>query len=177
MSEKVKKPFFKRVWFWLLAVVVVIIVAASVGGGDSESASSEDKITDEKATDTATKETSAKEEEKAPEKEPVKVYEDNQVKISYKEVNTDGVKFLVENKTDKTLTIQSDSIAVNGFSSNDILMSEDISPKSKGYATAMTSELAEAGTPKKISGKLQVIDMASTNMDTTEVNFTDVKVN
>lgn len=31
---KVKKPFYKRVWFWLLAVVVVFIAIGSQGGSD-----------------------------------------------------------------------------------------------------------------------------------------------
>ncbi|MBK4860085.1 Ltp family lipoprotein [Enterococcus faecium] len=31
---KVKKPFYKRVWFWLLAVVVAFIAIGSQGGSD-----------------------------------------------------------------------------------------------------------------------------------------------
>lgn len=31
---KVKKPFYKRIWFWLLAVVVVFIAIGSQGGSD-----------------------------------------------------------------------------------------------------------------------------------------------
>ena len=31
---KVKKPFYKQVWFWLLAVVVVFIAIGSQGGSD-----------------------------------------------------------------------------------------------------------------------------------------------
>lgn len=31
---KVKKPFYKRLWFWLLAVVVVFIAIGSQGGSD-----------------------------------------------------------------------------------------------------------------------------------------------
>lgn len=27
-----KKPFYKRVWFWLVVVVLVVIVAAGMGG-------------------------------------------------------------------------------------------------------------------------------------------------
>ena len=33
---KKKKPIYKRVWFWILAIVVVAIAIGSVGGGDDE---------------------------------------------------------------------------------------------------------------------------------------------
>ncbi|MGR3742149.1 DUF3862 domain-containing protein [Companilactobacillus sp. DQM5] len=32
-----KKPFYKRVWFWILAIIVIIIVASSMGGKKSNS--------------------------------------------------------------------------------------------------------------------------------------------
>lgn len=36
-----KKPFYKRVWFWIVAVILVIIVGSSMGGSkDSKSSSS-----------------------------------------------------------------------------------------------------------------------------------------
>lgn len=31
---KTKKPIYKRVWFWILAVVVVVVAVGSLGGGD-----------------------------------------------------------------------------------------------------------------------------------------------
>lgn len=34
MSEKAKKPIFKRWWFWLIVVVIVIAAIASAGGED-----------------------------------------------------------------------------------------------------------------------------------------------
>jgi hypothetical protein len=33
---KKKKPIYKRVWFWILAVVLVAIIASVAGGGDEE---------------------------------------------------------------------------------------------------------------------------------------------
>lgn len=33
--EKVKNPFYKRVWFWILIVVVVVFFFAALGGGES----------------------------------------------------------------------------------------------------------------------------------------------
>jgi hypothetical protein len=176
-SPKVKKPFYKRVWVWILAIIIVGAIATGTG---EESA--EDKITDEDdttTTETTTTETTvedastepAKEETK--EAEPVQVYTDSRVDIYFKSADSEGVKFLVENKTDKSVTIQADSIALNGFSTNDMLMSADISPNSKGYAVAMTSSLADAGTPEKISASLNVID--SDSFETlANAQFTDV---
>jgi hypothetical protein len=40
-----KKPFYKRVWFWVLAVILVIIVGSSMGGSkDSKSSSNSQKV-------------------------------------------------------------------------------------------------------------------------------------
>ena len=33
-NEKVKKPFFKKVWFWVVVVIIIAIVAVSSGGED-----------------------------------------------------------------------------------------------------------------------------------------------
>jgi len=113
---------------------------------------------------------------KVQEAAPVVVFNNASVTISFKDVTDEGVRFLVENKTDKTLTIQADSVAVNGFSANDIMMSDAISPKSKGYAIARTSELTDAGEPATVSGGLSIIDFDSQNMDTTKAVFNNVKV-
>lgn len=37
-SYKAKKPFYKRVWFWVLAVIVIFIVGGSLGGKDNSNA-------------------------------------------------------------------------------------------------------------------------------------------
>ncbi len=37
---KEKKPFYKRVWFWILVVIVVFIVGGALGGGDDKEATS-----------------------------------------------------------------------------------------------------------------------------------------
>lgn len=175
-TEKKKKSIFKRWWFWVL--VVVIVGAIATGGSDDT-----DKITDEGSTTETAKSDKgiASETASAPKKEekkvePTKVWEGNGVTIYFKEANNEGLKFLVENTNNKSVTIQADSVSLNGFSSNDIMMSDDISPNSKGYATAMTSELSDAGTPEKVSGNLTVID--SDTFDTiANAQFTDVPVN
>ncbi|MFZ2670180.1 MAG: phage immunity protein, partial [Enterococcus aquimarinus] len=40
---KEKKPIYKRVWFWILAVMILVAFASSLGGGD-ESASGGETI-------------------------------------------------------------------------------------------------------------------------------------
>jgi hypothetical protein len=177
---KKKKSIWKRWWFWVIIVIVVGSIATS-GSDDSTS----DKITDEGSTSSETAKadkgitdeaSTEPKEEATPEAEPVQVYSDSNVTISYKSADENGVKFLVENKRGKSITVQANSVSVNGFSSNDIMMSDDISPNSKGYANAETTELADAGTPEKISGSLVVMDTES--FDTlANVNFTDVQVN
>lgn len=50
---KVKKPFYQRVWFWLIAVIVVFIGVGTLGGGDNESGSNVKKVdSEEKSTST-----------------------------------------------------------------------------------------------------------------------------
>jgi hypothetical protein len=45
-----KKPFYKRVWFWALAIVVIIVVASQMNGGsDSNSSTASDKTSSSKS--------------------------------------------------------------------------------------------------------------------------------
>lgn len=126
----------------------------------------------------APKEEAPKEEPKveAPKEiKPVQVYTDDKVTISFKDLTSEGIRFLVENKTNATITIQADSVALNGFSANNIMMSDEISPMSKGYVIARTTELVDAGEPATVSGGLSVIDFGE-SFDTYGVNFTNVKI-
>ena len=107
--------------------------------------------------------------------EPTTVFEDERVKIGFFKATSEGVKFLVENKTNVNITIQADSVAVNGFSSNDITMSDDVSPNSKGYVIAQTGELMDVGLPEKVSGNLRVIDFNG-SFETYDATFTDIVI-
>ncbi|WP_228636046.1 hypothetical protein [Clostridium perfringens] len=105
--------------------------------------------------------------------EGVTVFENDQVKINFKNVKNSGIEFLVENKTDETLTIQADAVSVNGVSYNDIIMSEDISPKSRGVVKAVCNiEVPQQVTT--IGGQLRIINME--NFNTTRANFSNVDV-
>lgn len=90
-------------------------------------------------------------------------------------LETNGVKFLVENKTSTNITIQADSVSINGFSSNKIMMSDDVAPNSKGFVMAQTTELNDVGSPEKVSGSLRVIDFKD-SFKTYDASFTDVVV-
>ncbi|MGD2330698.1 hypothetical protein [Bacillus amyloliquefaciens] len=77
MSGKVKKPFYKRVWFWVIVAIVVIGAAGVNSGGDTESASTETKDTATKATETkaAPKKEEKKEEKKETNKKTISMDE------------------------------------------------------------------------------------------------------
>ncbi len=87
----------------------------------------------------------------------IPVYEDERVKIEFIKVDAKGVHFDVENLTDANITIQADSIAVNGRSVNDILMSDDVAPHSIGEVVAKGSfdYKQPLGT---LGGQLRIID-------------------
>ena len=107
--------------------------------------------------------------------EPTTVYEDERVKIGFLIATSEGAKFLVENKTSVNITIQADSVSVNGFSSNNITMSDDVSPNSKGYVIAQTGELADVGLAEKVSGNLRVIDF-NESFESYDATFTDILI-
>ncbi|MCO7177055.1 DUF4352 domain-containing protein [Sporolactobacillus kofuensis] len=61
-KEKVKKPIFKRWWFWVLVVIIVISIGANMGGNDESSKGTSQKTSADNAKkDTPKKETSKKE--------------------------------------------------------------------------------------------------------------------
>ena len=85
------------------------------------------------------------------------VYEDKKVRIFYKDINQSGVIFDVENLTGVNVTIQADSVSVNKRSVNDIMMSDDVAPKSTGevVASCYFDPATKVGT---VGGQLRIID-------------------
>lgn len=97
------------------------------------------------------------------------IYEDEQVTINYLRVEEDGRKwqvvFWVENKTEKQLTIQDDSIAMDGITlSGSVIMSDEVAPHSKGKVYATLYEEPPTMTPTVISGQLRVYSDTFSNM-------------
>ena len=60
---KEKKPFYKKVWFWVLAIILVAIIGSALGGSDDNKASDNggEKVTKTSSTKEATSSSSSKE--------------------------------------------------------------------------------------------------------------------
>lgn len=108
----------------------------------------------------------------------VQVYDDDNVTITFLTINAEGVVFEVDNKTDRNLTIQADSVSINGVSTDDIVMSDDVAPQSIGKVIARIGQknILEALELDSIAGQLRVIDFASRDWDTYDALF-DIKIN
>ncbi|HIX69293.1 MAG TPA: DUF4352 domain-containing protein [Candidatus Enterococcus stercoravium] len=89
---KEKKPIYKRIWFWVLAVLVVAGVASSLGGGDDNNAAKDAQESSSTTVETETKE-STKEAEATKESEP----EEKTYKIGDK-VTVGSVDYVINSK-------------------------------------------------------------------------------
>lgn len=107
--------------------------------------------------------------------EPVLIYEDDKVKISFAEITDKGVSFWVENLTDINITVQADSVAINGISTNDILMSDDVAPKSKGKVVARCDDFSIDTKVEKIGGQLRIVDFTN-SLKSYDATFSDVSI-
>lgn len=106
-------------------------------------------------------------------KENVLLYEDNKVKICFIEISKSGVELSVDNLTDSSVTIQARSIAINGISTNSIIMSDDVAPMSIGKVTARCDDFVNVDKIEKISGELRII---SDNWDSYSATFSEIEV-
>jgi hypothetical protein len=177
-----KLPFFKQWWFNLIiGVVIGAVLFGNIGGSNVAELPIEEDTTVEATADVpeVKEEVEVKvekpEEEREEEKEPVEVYSDEKVTISFVKIDEKGVKFIMENNTEKELTVQANSVAINGFSTDKITMSDSVSPKSKGFVIAKTDELENVGEPKVITGQLRIIDFSG-DWDTYDAAFMEIPV-
>lgn len=88
------------------------------------------------------------------------VYSDKKVEIYFLEVTSKGVVFEVKNLTDVNVTIQADSVAINGISTNSIIMSDDVAPQSIGKVIAKCSDFSTSEKVYTVSGQLSIIDFS-----------------
>ena len=103
------------------------------------------------------------------------LYEDDKVKISFGGINEKGVVFWLENLTDINITVQADSIAINGISTSSIVMSDDVAPKSIGKVVARCDDFSTVSKVETVSGQLKIIDFKS--YDSYTATFTNIEVN
>lgn len=109
------------------------------------------------------------------EKDDVILYEDERVKIYFKEIGERGVEFWVENLTDVNITIQADSVSINGISSNNIIMSDDVAPKSRGKVIAKCDDFEDVSKVETVGGQLRIIDFDE-SFKTYKATFINVEV-
>lgn len=105
----------------------------------------------------------------------VLVYEDENVKIYFGRISEKGVEFLVENLSDLNLTIQADSISINGMSTNNIMMSDDIAPQSKGKVIARCEDFDINTIVETVGGQLRIVDFKH-DLKSYDATFVNIEV-
>lgn len=103
------------------------------------------------------------------------VHEDEKVKIYFSGIVKNGVEFTVENLTDVNITLQADSVSINGISTNDIIMSDDVAPKSKGKVIARCDDFSTETKVETIGGQLRIIDFDN-GVKTYKATFANVPI-
>lgn len=61
-TPKVKKPIYKRIWFWVLIVIVVIGINGAMNGNSDDKSSNNTSTSSQKTTESKTKTSTAKKE-------------------------------------------------------------------------------------------------------------------
>lgn len=103
------------------------------------------------------------------------VYKDERVIIHFTGIGDRGVEFKVQNLTDINITIQADSVSINGISTNDITMSDNVAPKSTGKVVAKCKDFSKYTEVKTVGGQLRVIDFER-SFDSYNATFSNVSV-
>ena len=106
---------------------------------------------------------------------PTVLFEDTNVRISFAGIEENGVAFWVENLTNANITIQADSVSVNGASTNDIVMSDDVAPQSKGKVVAKCDDFTSITNVETVGGQLRVIDFNG-SFESYDVTFVNVPI-
>lgn len=143
--RKMKKPIYRKWWFWVIAVFVVFMIIPTSGGDESEAAEKEETNISEVSKPDSSNKTSTNtnsNEKNEPTKNPTETKTDKGeskatvsikqqilldregVRITAVEYVTDtllgdGVKILVENNTDQNLRIGCETLIVNNYMINE----------------------------------------------------------
>lgn len=86
--------------------------------------------------------------------EPEPLYEDDDIRVTFGTATSSSITFVIENKLSEPIIIQGNSISINGYSTDDFIMSSHIAPNSRGEATALTDEFSGIGKPETVGGSL-----------------------
>jgi hypothetical protein len=158
-GAKIKKPWYKKWWVWVIAVVVVGGIAGS-GKGEDDKTTPQVSTTAQNGTATAdtadtantadTADTATAEAPAEVQQEPVVLWDNNGLKVTYTGVEEDfmtmKLNVLIENNTDKDRTVSLESLDVNGYSIDSTLYSEVTAGKKKNDSISIfTSDLEKNG--------------------------------
>lgn len=102
----------------------------------------------------------------------ITLYEDSNVRISFKSAEKDKyyddeaeLYFYVQNKTGKTLLIQADAVSLNGYSFCNLTMSDPVTPYSTGIVNVTVNEfdynLVNVNSITSVGGQFRIIDDAT----------------
>lgn len=158
---KIKKPIFKRVWFWVLVIICVIGIGSS--GGDDETDTSIENSSNSSAVEADTakvNETISETEETIHVENPVTekvtiseqvIFDAEGIKITANEYVEDsiwgeGIKLLIENTTENDVGIGCDALIVNDYMIYDLFSSTVAAGKKANETLYLSSsELKAAG--------------------------------
>lgn len=111
----------------------------------------------------------------ATEKEPVKLLEDDNIDVYYLRHSMTTVYFRVKNKTSYPLTFQCKSIAFDGESTDDLIMSENIAPNSESVAVLECRGIFPTGDVSTLSGQFRY-RIENENGDIETPSFSNIEI-
>lgn len=144
---KVKKPFYKRVWFWILIVIVVIGVGGALGGGSDDNKAK--KVASDNSSTAKTSDSAKEEMFKVGDTADLNGY---QIKVNSVDFSdggdfttpAEGKKFIIIN-----LTITNNTDKQESFNPLDYSINEDGVSSSTGFTYLDGVETLNSGTLDK----------------------------
>ena len=111
------------------------------------------------------------------------IFTSDEIEISYFDIKKSEyeddeleVYLLVDNKTDRTLKFQADTVILNGISYNDIVMSDPISPGTKGTICAQVKNMMIVPeTITSVGGELKYFD-SKTYENTVNISILETQI-
>lgn len=141
---KEKKPFYKRIWFWALAIVIAFIGFGSLGSSGETDANVK-KVTSSDSSKTATSESKKEETFKIGDTASIKGYEIKVNSVDYQnggeyEKPEDGKKFVIVN-----ITITNNTDDKQSFNPLDFSLNEDGVSSTTGFTYLTDVESLNSG--------------------------------